>query len=796
MIGQMPGDRPRSLTEDLRARDDDALASMLLARPDLLNPVPADLVSLAARATTRSSVQRALDQLDQFTVQVVEVICALSDPLRREDVRRLLGADPDRPLATLHAAGLVFGADDDGDQLFVVRAVREIVGAPAGLGPPAEEALRSYGPARLERLLTDLGLGPTGDPVAAAAEVAARLADRSWVDGLLADAPAEARDALATMTWGPAVGRLGRAHREVDTDTARTPVEWLLARGLLVAADGDTVVLPREVGLHLRGGRVHERPIPEPPALELVRRAAGDVDRTAAAAALDAVRLVEDLLELWGNDPPRILRAGGLGVRDRTRTASALEVDEHLLALLVETAHAGGLVSAAEEPDEVWLPTTAYDRWLGKAPADRWLDLVDAWLPTTRVAGLAGRRDDRDRVLAPLGPGLDRIAAPQVRKTVLDAVAAVADAAPTAESLVARLRWHAPRRSPHLRDDLVGWTLREAEALGVTGRGAMPAPGRLLLAGDASGATRLMATLLPAPLDQVLLQADLTAVAPGPLAAELARLLRLLADVESTGGATVYRFSPHSVRRALDAGWTAAELLDLLGRHSSTPVPQPLTYLVEDVARRHGRIRVGAASSYVRCDDGATLSEIVADKRAASLRLRRLTDTVLAADATAETVLARLREMGFAPAAEGPAGDVVVRRPDARRATTLRRPPRLVAEQTSPRPAMLAAAVRALRVGDRALAGARSGGGDAGRSGRPLRRPTVDILAMLSQAAVGRTPLYIGYVSAEGHASNRVIEPISVDGGYVSAFDHLRDEVRTFAVHRITGVSEVDEPVS
>ncbi|NEB14159.1 helicase-associated domain-containing protein, partial [Streptomyces coelicoflavus] len=132
-----------------------------------------------------------------------------------------------------------------------------------------------------------------------------------------------------------------------------------------------------------------------------------------------------------------------------------------------------------------------------------------------------------------------------------------------------------------------------------------------------AAAARLLAPLFPEPLDHVLLQADLTAVAPGPLERGLADVLGVLADVESKGGATVYRFTPGSVRRALDAGQSAAGLHTFLARHSRTPVPQPLTYLIDDVARRHGRLRVGAASAYVRCDDDATLDEILADKRAA-----------------------------------------------------------------------------------------------------------------------------------------------------------------------------------
>ncbi|WP_260471050.1 helicase-associated domain-containing protein, partial [Streptomyces sp. RP5T] len=101
-----------------------------------------------------------------------------------------------------------------------------------------------------------------------------------------------------------------------------------------------------------------------------------------------------------------------------------------------------------------------------------------------------------------------------------------------------------------------------------------------------AAAARLLAPLLPEPPDHVLLQADLTAVAPGPLQRSLAEVLDVLADVESKGGATVYRFTPGSVRRALDAGQSASDLHAFLAAHARTPVPQPLTYLIDDVARR------------------------------------------------------------------------------------------------------------------------------------------------------------------------------------------------------------------
>ena len=146
----MPTSRPRSLADDLRARSDAALVALLRARPDLLSPVPSDLASLAARAATRPSVSRALDQLDRFGLQVVEVLCALPDHSTEDDVRRLLGADPTAVLDLLHERALVY-RDDEG-RLVVPRTVAEVVGHPAGLGPAAEQALHGYGPARLSRI--------------------------------------------------------------------------------------------------------------------------------------------------------------------------------------------------------------------------------------------------------------------------------------------------------------------------------------------------------------------------------------------------------------------------------------------------------------------------------------------------------------------------------------------------------------------------------------------------------------------------------------------------------------------
>ncbi|MGN0117175.1 MAG: WYL domain-containing protein, partial [Streptomyces albidoflavus] len=39
----------------------------------------------------------------------------------------------------------------------------------------------------------------------------------------------------------------------------------------------------------------------------------------------------------------------------------------------------------------------------------------------------------------------------------------------------------------------------------------------------------------------------------------------------------------------------------------------------------------------------------------------------------------------------------------------------------------------------------------------------------------------------------RLLAPLRVEGGYVTGYDHTADEVRTYALHRITGVAELAE---
>lgn len=809
---------PRTLAEALRARGDESLAGLLRARPDLLSPVPNDITQLATRAGTRASVVRALEHLDRFALQTAEALAVAPDPAPYGTLLALLTGDGEGDgegrddsgaaitaalpgaLANLREQALVWGEEE---RLHLVRTARELLApspqhaSPTGLGPTVSEATAGMSPGRLQEILTAAGLPATHDPVSAVASLTGLFTDRTRMGDLLDTAPAEALSVLDRLVWGPPYGEV--------TPNPTPPVQWLRDRGLLLPVSTRTVVLPREAALHLRAGRAHRVPEPVPPALApAAERDPQAVDRAAAGQAHTALSTIEELLKLWNNGGPAILRAGGLSVRELKRVASALDVSEAIAAFWVELAYAAGLLAPDGETDERYAATPAYDDWIELPAQDRWTHLAAAWLAATRTAGLVGGQDAKGRALSALGPDLDRSAAPQVRHRVLALFSSLPPGtAPDPQTLLARLRWERPLRSAasgaapapgdtsDLRSRIALWTVNEAELLGITGRGALSSQARALLEQGPDEAAARLAPLIPEPLDHVLLQADLTAVAPGPLERPLAEMLSVLADIESKGGATVYRFTPGSVRRALDAGQAASDLHAFLATHSRTPVPQPLSYLIDDVARRHGHLRIGAASAYVRCDDEAVLNEILADKRSATLRLRRLAPTVLAAQTDPGSLLEGLREMGYAPAAESAEGDVLITRAGARRTPPRTAPAPVPEGPPVPDATLLTAAVRAIRAGDSAARAVHKDSADTAAAGSLPRTTSAETLATVQAAAMTGSAVWIGYVNADGAASQRVIAPVKVEGGFVTAYDHTADEVRTYPLHRITGVAEL-----
>jgi len=75
-----------TFADELRARADDALASIFKLRPDLVSPVPNDFSALAARATSTPSLVRALDSINMWHYQIIEAACALPEPFKKSEI--------------------------------------------------------------------------------------------------------------------------------------------------------------------------------------------------------------------------------------------------------------------------------------------------------------------------------------------------------------------------------------------------------------------------------------------------------------------------------------------------------------------------------------------------------------------------------------------------------------------------------------------------------------------------------------------------------------------------------------
>ncbi len=211
-------------------------------------------------------------------------------------------------------------------------------------------------------------------------------------------------------------------------------------------------------------------------------------------------------------------------------------------------------------------------------------------------------------------------------------------------------------------------TWREAELLGLVSHGSLSHLGRLLVPGDHDALAALAATVLPGTVDHAVFGTDLTAVVGGTPSARVTALLDGCADRESRGAGVVWRITAASVRRALDDGISGHDLRQQLTDVAGRDLPQPLRYLITDVARRHGSVRVRPVVSCVRSDDVALLAEAAADRGLRQLGLSVLAPTVLTSEKPVDDTVTALRAAGYLPMPEGADGAVVAiksRRPSS-----------------------------------------------------------------------------------------------------------------------------------
>lgn len=763
------------------------LGGLLEQRPDVLAGVrPRDLRELAQRLWHPHSLVAALRASSLPCLQLAEAAQALGVGCTREALAELLEGDGtghrgavDRVVDDLIANAVL--AADRPDRLVVPDAMAQIFPSPFGLGAPLAELLRERSVDSMRRVQRVLGVEIQKNRADTVAAVLAYFTNPERVRALVADAPEDVAQYLIRLASEPSYDEIGYDSRRYEL--RQTAKAWATERGLLIGAQwGWELRMPAEVALALRGPDYRAPFTPDRPEAVIRPIDRKRVERDCAAAAMTFADQLVAVLDHVARTPLAGLKSGGVGAREIGKLAKAIKIDEVAVRLALELADAMALLDRTEQAIVV---SDEFSAWRDLDPSERFAAALGAWWQLGATPTETRDADDKAvRALARSGYCASCRAA---RVALIDALGELDAASSCAE--VARLAlWRRPLVHVVAQDEHapLATVWREAEQLGVLADGVLTDLGHALREGSIDDLIKHAGGLLPRSADRATFGSDLTAFVVGAPAAHVSTVLDSCADRESRGSATTWRFSPVSVRRALDEGSSGDVLIATLAELATGQLPQPLRYLIADVARRHGHLRLSDARTCITSDDAALLAQIVADRKLAKYRPRLLAPTVLASDTPLATLLDALRTAGYFPVAEaaGPTASRPTALPKLGRTTAraARSEPRL----TDPR----TVATDLLR-------------GPAGKDSTELATPTEDLLAelakslsvpeirQLAHAIDTSSRICIDYVSATGGATRRVIDEPELVGGSLYAWCELRGDDRIFTVSRIRSVAAV-----
>lgn len=489
--------------------------------------------------------------------------------------------------------------------------------------------LRTLDDADLARLIRDRALPPTG--LRDVFDLAEALLDPVSIDRALSALPRPTLAALAAPASTHDDDELQPALDALLADRAGS--ELLVPSAVAaVLADWPARGLPDAAAL-AQGAPAPTLAVMDAAALSALAAERQAVDRAAAERAFGVATAAAEALRALAAEPGRLLSRGALALPELKRLAAVTGIPLEEVPALVALLEHAGLVTAR---DGALRASARGSAVVAQGPAGRWRALALGWrlaLPAPLAALLAAR---------------------------------VAGAGEL--GLPALLDWLYPAADAVLRERLhLLATLAERLGLLVDDRASIL--GRTLLGttepeAGATAAAAALDPLLPPEVDRVYVQHDLTVVSPGPLAAAVDARLRRLAEVESTGLAGRYRITADSIARAIAEGESAESLLAFIEGCSLTGVPQPLTYLIEQTAKRYGAVRVDAlgadeqaalgARTAVRSADPVLLESIAVDRATAPLGLRRVDEATLVSRLAPEVVLANLIEARYPAAGARP----------------------------------------------------------------------------------------------------------------------------------------------
>lgn len=776
-FGRMAVVESGSFAEHLAGLDKAALVDLVRMRPDVrVEPVPRGFVQLAERLAGTDSLVSALRLVNRDCVAVGQAVAALSPDATVAGVARLLGV-PEQAVRDLVAdlCGRGLAWLDSG----TVRLPERLAAhwsAEVGGGRPAATIARSILVEDLRTAAGALGVDVHGlRKPELIGRLAEALADAPAMAEIVGRLPEPARARLEQLRHGSAVDYWGVPRAGAE------PNRLLAAAGLVLRVNSRWE-LPKEVAIAAWLAE-RESPLTGPPNIPRAAVAPAEMLATAQAAVQDTLRAVTSLLDTARSTPISALKKGGVGPRERSRLGAKLALPAELVVLAIDLTHAAGLLGLAGSG---YAPTAAYPEWRDSEPARQWSTLVTAWFELEHAPTSRETQDGKELPPPlPLASG-----AGMIRRALLRA----AVGGRSTEAVGKHIDWFCPLHGYEATQsqDKLTTAMREGQLLGVLAADILTEYGeRMLAVADDDLADPVdelagrVAPLFPETSCTVILQSDLTAVVSGQPSARASRPLQAAAVCETRGTASVWRFTPDSVRHAFDAGWTAQSLRDELAALSAQPLPQPLDYLISDVGRKHGQVRVRGMRSCVLADE-ATVTEILHTRGLVKLQLARLAPTVLSSPYELDEVLAKLRAAGFAPVGEDTQGTAIVEeRHDHQAPAAARAAPAAVRDRLS-----------APDLAGRLLADPRGEAGDGAEASHTFQQlGALDThlsdaeLAVLADALDHHRDVLITYRDKNGSRTRREIQPRELYGRWLTSWCHLRNGEREFTVGNIESVA-------
>lgn len=446
------------------------------------------------------------------------------------------------------------------------------------------------------------------------------------------------------------------------------------------------------------------------------------IDRDCGIHAFEAMQAVTELIFSLDQHFVREVSKGSMGLPDVKRLSSHLGKSKEYVKAILELAKVSGVVAISEKR---FHPTDLADTWISSDPKTRWQLMANTWLA---IVGTSGAKE-----LA-----LQHSQDPSKSITEL-----VGSSFPLVNASAG---------------SRIGRVSELADAIGLSVNGFAASWLASVLAGKVAVATKSLEARLPAQQERIIVQADLSIIAPGPLASSIEVELRKFTDTENIGLATGYRISPLSISCGLEEGLSEKQIRALLEKLSGTQLPQPVDYLISETATRFGRLKIkaGVTGSVLSSTDELLATQILMDSKLKAYGLRKSGDN-LVSSLEPESLYHALRENGYLAIRVDLSGKVIA--PSA-------------IHKNSSHAAMFQDQLTRLRKQDIEIAD---------------QAPESDVDRKIQLALASKSILLVE-INANGKVMNFILEPIGLANGRLRARDRKADIERTLPVSAITSI--------